>query len=1073
VDAVADFTGTAADDVFNATSTTATTVNSGDAIDGGAGNDTLNITATATTNNSLSGLTAKAVETVNIDGANNLGASTSALAAAQDARAVTAAELAAKNASLVLAAQQANAANAVEAVDENIEATVVGLSTATTTALAASRAAAAVAVFALADAAATAAAALTAVDDVADLDADDFEALGFEAFTLAQYKAAAAAALKEADSSDVVAAGIVARAGALADAAIAVDVAAKSTEVDLATALQQQAAADAVDGLDAEEVIALTELEEAPEDFESVTYTFDQYQAAANAALIASDGTEVDEADIEGRAADLAEAAAALVAFKANGDFTLAQLNSAAKAALSSNTGSTLVTNLDDGTAIAARAAAKADAADDVLSAATTAATTAAAADAAAANAVTVALAGVTATTVSAAQFADATAITLSGDSSKAKVTGVAATQTIGIEGVSSMENAVTFVSTVTKGLVAVDGSDGTLTVSGAKMTALKVSGTGSTDLTIVDGTALTTTDTIKTLNLDTSGSTVLKLTEANTSKLTTVTQEGAGGVTLKAFDKIASVTTGAGADTLYLETATLADTPTTSIDETINATLNSGAGDDRLVINTSGTGTLTVDAGEGNDTLYVNGFGSGANSISAGAGGDSVRVQAISSLQKTKVDGGAGSDTLRTTTTAFGATEYTTLTANVSNFEKLETTGVVTALDASKVDFTSFSLLNNATISKVSSTQTIVMARTAATAAVTGFTSIVAVSEVVPNALTVTAKGYLLDSDTVTGGNQTVFGDNLNVTMKNTAAIATGTIAASGSNLTLAIEALGDRHSTATTTGANVTGISSAATVSGDLKSIDATLTSARGSSLTTAENAAFGEEELAGLKIVLDSNNESDAGTQTLLNLESVKVSGAGTVTIDARTDIAAAAVKLKSIDLSGMTEFADKNNKGQEVAADGTVGGYNNKSTSSITLDVNVVETVLLGGARDTITTGSTIAATDIITGFQVTASAANPLLVDLTRSDELKIGVGFTVSNAAKMATTATSLQGALLEAANFSVAGTAKENVVFHFGGDTYAYVDSGADGLTDNDKLVKMSGTLNLDLLLQSGVIIA
>lgn len=43
--------------------------------------------------------------------------------------------------------------------------------------------------------------------------------------------------------------------------------------------------------------------------------------------------------------------------------------------------------------------------------------------------------------------------------------------------------------------------------------------------------------------------------------------------------------------------------------------------------------------------------------------------------------------------------------------------------------------------------------------------------------------------------------------------------------------------------------------------------------------------------------------------------------------------------------------------------------------------------------------------------------------------------------------------------------------MFHFGGNTYVYVDSGANGLTDADKLVVLTGQLNLDLLVQTGVI--
>jgi len=169
--------------------------------------------------------------------------------------------------------------------------------------------------------------------------------------------------------------------------------------------------------------------------------------------------------------------------------------------------------------------------------------------------------------------------------------------------------------------------------------------------------------------------------------------------------------------------------------------------------------------------------------------------------------------------------------------------------------------------------------------------------------------------------------------------------------------------------------------------------------------------------------------------------------------------------------MTAFADRNDLGQEW--DGTtVGVLNNKSTTGITLNNAVSETVILGGAVDTVTTGSTVVTMDTITGFQLVAKASDPLDVDVTRSDVLKIGVGFTTSNGAKMITTATTLNGALLEAAGLKVGGTDKENVVFHFGGDTYVYVDTSANGFDTTDKLVKLAGLINLDLLLDTGVII-
>ena len=121
-----------------------------------------------------------------------------------------------------------------------------------------------------------------------------------------------------------------------------------------------------------------------------------------------------------------------------------------------------------------------------------------------------------------------------------------------------------------------------------------------------------------------------------------------------------------------------------------------------------------------------------------------------------------------------------------------------------------------------------------------------------------------------------------------------------------------------------------------------------------------------------------------------------------------------------------------------------------------------------------------------------TGAKPLQVqvaDITRSDVLDLGaatgtrftaVDVTVggnlitANASKMTVTGSTLEAALLQAAGFkNAAGTDVENIVFHFGGDTYVYQDVGANGLTDTDALVRMTGTLNLDLLLTSGVIIA
>jgi hypothetical protein len=123
-------------------------------------------------------------------------------------------------------------------------------------------------------------------------------------------------------------------------------------------------------------------------------------------------------------------------------------------------------------------------------------------------------------------------------------------------------------------------------------------------------------------------------------------------------------------------------------------------------------------------------------------------------------------------------------------------------------------------------------------------------------------------------------------------------------------------------------------------------------------------------------------------------------------------------------------------------------------------------MLGGAKDKVTTSSTVANPDTITGFTLTAAvpATSPATIDTARSDKLVVGVaGF-----AKFLPTATTFAGALTEAGAATGA-----NLVFAFGGDTYVYIDNGTAGLNDTDGLVKLTGAIDLDLLIATGAITA
>jgi hypothetical protein len=185
-------------------------------------------------------------------------------------------------------------------------------------------------------------------------------------------------------------------------------------------------------------------------------------------------------------------------------------------------------------------------------------------------------------------------------------------------------------------------------------------------------------------------------------------------------------------------------------------------------------------------------------------------------------------------------------------------------------------------------------------------------------------------------------------------------------------------------------------------------------------------------------------------------LKVSGAGvfTITTGAST-VENAFAKLKTIDLSGMTAFTAYDDALNTVV---TAAGPN-ASTSTVTLADKVAETVILGGAKDTVVTSSTVAATDTISGFTVVASATDALVADPVRSDVLTVAGGSHTFK--KFVTTASTLVGALTEAA-----ASTDNNLIFAFGGDTYVYIDTGATGvLKDADTLVKIVGTPSIDLM--------
>lgn len=678
--------------------------------------------------------------------------------------------------------------------------------------------------------------------------------------------------------------------------------------------------------------------------------------------------------------------------------------------------------------------------------------------------------------TVSASAFSGSEQIWLKGNSNTTDVTGIAATQTLGFSGVTSMANAATFGATVTSGNVAVIASGGTLTTSGAAMTSLNISGAstaGTAGLVLADATTL---KVLTALNVATSGSTYVNASGLSTLK--TITSTGAGALVVKGSSANTTITTGAGADRLTISTGTVKDNEATSTDETVSAVLSSGAGNDTVKVATTGTGTTTVDTGDGNDTVYYDGIGSGLSTIDLGAGNDTLYRGASSAT--VSVNGGAGEDTLvRAIGGTYSAANYISDNAVYSNFEAITFTDNVT-VDMSKLDIgtiTTLSLLNgtdsNNSVTEVSQTVNITGRNAVAAASADGATP--SVTATGTTGADLYSAGYEVGSAAVA----TNFGGALTVNV-NSKAGDTVALDLFGKDATVNISNTYD--SAADTDGNPET------TIAGNLQTVTVNLTSSQATGATAVKlgGASLAKQEIAKVTINAAQTSGASPNTQAtdgLNSLQSITISGQGTVVVvaDSNSPLLATGVAnttsqltaLTTIDVSGMTDMAQVNYLGLQVTDDSYASvtyGYKNLSTTDITLNTKVAETVKLGGARDLITTSSTIAATDTVIGFVVTGTVADATVIDTAKSDVLELG-SFTYNAATAFFTKLTDSY-ATKNAGMTAAAAETSQYVVFHADGNTYAYIDSSNNGLDDTDLLVELAGVLDLALLIQEGVII-
>jgi len=451
-------------------------------------------------------------------------------------------------------------------------------------------------------------------------------------------------------------------------------------------------------------------------------------------------------------------------------------------------------------------------------------------------------------------------------------------------------------------------------------------------------------------------------------------------------------------------------------------------------------SGTLTVDAGEGNDTIWLQ---SGFAELSS----------------KVTVDGGAGTNTLALAAdSAYVSGDYTKLTTYASNIDALTFFGAVgssTAVDGSKLGgiktFTVTTGTNKfAKVLDGSSFTNTVIVRAA-----TDYLG--AIGNYGSTAVTIDTADYTADTLATDEIYDAVYGQDISITNATLSSQVTYTVTAS--DVTITGVSVG---------GASTASAKSDVVLAGQMETATVILSSARG----TTTNAAA--EYMSTFTITTDAGTGNDA----MQGLKSIVVAGSGVVVIDAGDDgdtgSDSTAANLKVINLAGMTDFEDLDVDGDPAGAGAT---YANLSTSTLTLNKLVAETVTLGGALDTVTTASTPDEMDSIVGFSLVATAVTTDaddLVDYKTSDVIDIpGTDYsTADNDAdgsagssttfvKDETKYVSKDAGLLE-----LSKTSGKAAVFHAEGNTYIFVNDADSELDSGDVVVELVGTYDLDLLI-------
>lgn len=516
----------------------------------------------------------------------------------------------------------------------------------------------------------------------------------------------------------------------------------------------------------------------------------------------------------------------------------------------------------------------------------------------------------------------------------------------------------------------------------------------------------------IKTVTVNGSGRATVDATGA---LVETLNVNATGAITLDAQAEATSIKTinaaGSTAGVTLVGAYTAAETITT------------GNGADTFTVGLTTTGkTATVNSGAGNDTITV-ALGSNAANINAGAGDDSI-IFSRSLTTTDVVNGGEGKDTLTIGNATIAAADLAILKSVVTNVETLKFSAAATGVDAAALSqFSTFSFTtDNSAITKVADTQNIIT---------TGDVS-------------VTAAGYIGAGTGTPAATATTYAGKLTVDVTGGNAAGADPIANPANNVVVTANADSITLNVKATPAGSSAGLATYAALTGDVKSATVNLTNsvdAPTSSTPTADVLANFSLTTSSTKAGgLATNGFTELGALTTLTLTG---NGAATI-VNGATGV------LANVDATAMT--------GKAAFGGATVTGGLDYTTSA-----NVAETIKLGAGRDIVRIdgSSTYEKMDTITGLTLVKNAAGAF--DAAVSDDIVVAGGATFTKAATI--TGSTFD---LVLTNLGAVGTTGDNVVFAYAGDTYIYSDVGANGLTNDDVVVKLTGTIDLDLLVSA-----